>query len=156
VILNSDPEISAKRLASIRSEEVRQKHKKNAHERWSDPAKREALAAKMRIIWVARKAKLPPKEAPKKRTKEELAEYRRELLRVRNADPEYRAKRIAALKAASEKISAGVHRSQSKRLATLATPEVQAKLRKPKTEEHNRKVSEAKKLWWAKRKEQSI
>lgn len=152
VVLNSDPTIVAKRLESIRSNEVRQKHKKNAEARWADPAKREAVAQKMREYWTKRKADMPPKEKPKKRTKEELAEYRRALLKARNADPEYTAKRLAALQAASDAISAGVNKSQNKRLATFATPEVQAKLRRPKTAEHNRKVSEAKKKWWAERK----
>lgn len=151
VLLNSDPEIAAKRLERIRSNEVRKKHKKNAEARWADPAKREAVAQKMREHWVKRKAEMPPKEKPKKRTKEELAEYRRELLKARNADPEYTAKRVAALQAASSAISAGVKKTQAQRKATLATPEVQAKLRRPKTAEHNQKVSEAKKRWWAER-----
>lgn len=154
--LNTDPEIRNKRTEAIRTPAVRAKHKKNADARWSDPAKREALAKKMRDIWVARKAANPPKEKPKKRTKEELAEYRCNLLKERNADPEYKAKRIAALKAASDKISDGVNKSQDKRRATLASLEVQAKLRRPKSEEHNRKVSEAKKLWWAQRKASTI
>lgn len=152
VVLNSDPAIAAKRLESIRSKEVRLKHKKNAEVRWADPAKREALAEKMRVIWEKRKAENPPKERPQKRTKEELSEYRRALLKKRNADPEYTAKRIAALQAASDAISAGVNKTQAKRKATLATPEVRAKLRRPKTAEHNQKVSEAKKRWWAERK----
>lgn len=151
VLLNSDPEIAAKRLESIRSNEVRKKHKKNAEARWADPAKREAVAQKMREHWAKRKAEMSPKEKPKKRTKEELAEYRRELLKARNADPEYTAKRVAALQAASSAISAGVKKTQAQRKATLATPEVQAKLRRPKTAEHNQKVSEAKKRWWAER-----
>lgn len=152
VWLNSDPAIAERRNESLRSPETREKHKKNAEARWADPAKREALAEKMRAIWAARKAAAPPKEKPKKRTKEELAEYRRNLLKERNADPEYAAKRIEALKSAASKISEGVNRSKEKRLATLATPEVQAKLRRPKSAEHNRKVSEAKKKWWAERK----
>jgi hypothetical protein len=155
VWLNNDPKILERRNEAIRSQEVRAKHKKNADERWSDPVKRDALAEKMRVVWAERKAANPPKEKPKKRNKEELAEYRRNLLKERNADPEYRAKRVAAVQAASSKISAGVLRSQEVRLATLATPEVQAKLRRPKTEAHNRKVSEAKKLWWAKKKAES-
>lgn len=150
--LNSDPDIRDRRNKTVRSPEVREKHKKNAEARWADPAKREAVAEKMRAVWAAKKAANPPKEKPKKRSKEELAEYRRALLKERNADPEYKAKRIAALKAATDKISAGVNQSQERRLATLATPEVQAKMRRPKSEEHNRKVSEAKKKWWAGRK----
>jgi hypothetical protein len=155
VWLNSDPEIAQRRNEAIRSQEVRAKHKKNADARWSDPEKREAIAEKMRVIWAERKEKNPPPEKPKKRNKEELAEFRRAMLRERNANPEYTAKRLASLQAASEKISEGVIRSKEKRLATLATPEVQAKLRRQKTEEHNRKVSEAKKLWWAKKKAES-
>ncbi len=152
VRLNTDQAIAKRRNESIRTPEVRAKHKKNAEARWADPAKREAVAEKMRAVWVAKKAATPPKELPKKRTKEELAEYRRNLLKERNADPAYAAKRIAALKASASKISEGVNRTQTKRLATLATPEVQAKLRRPKTAEHNQKVSEAKKQWWAERK----
>lgn len=155
VWLNTDPKIAKRRNESIRTPEVRAKHKKNADERWSDPEKRDALAEKMRAIWAERKAANPPKEKPKKRNKEELAEYRRNLLKERNADPEYRTKRVAALQAASDKISAGVSRSKEKRLATLATPEVQAKLRQPKTEAHKKKCSDAKKLWWAKKKAES-
>jgi plasmid maintenance system killer protein len=153
--LNSDPEIAQRRTESLRSQEVREKHRKNAGKHWSDPAKREALAGKMRAVWAEKKAANPPKEKPKKRNKEELAEYRRNLLKERNADPEYRTKRVAALQAASDKISAGVNRSKEKRLATLATPEVQAKLRQPKTEAHKKKCSDAKKLWWAKKKAES-
>lgn len=155
VWLNSDPEIAERRNKAVRSQEVRAKHKKNADERWSDPAKRDALAEKMRAIWAERKATNPPKEKPEKRSKEELAEYRRSMLKERNADPAYQAKRLAALQAASDKISAGVNRSQEKRLATLATPEVQAKLRQPKTEAHKKKCSDAKKLWWANKKAKS-
>jgi hypothetical protein len=154
--LNTDPEIKARRLESLRSDDCRNKQRAITTKRWQNPDMKQAISEKMKSVWEERRRLSPPKEAAKKRTKEELAEYRRELLRVRNADPEYTAKRVTALKASSEKISAGVNRSQKKRLATLATPEVQAKLRKPKTEAHNRKVSEAKKLWWAKRKEGSI
>jgi hypothetical protein len=152
VRLNTDATIAIRRKETLGSSEVRAKHKQNAEKRWANPAKREVLAEKMRVIWAERKEKSPPPEKPKKRNKEELAEFRRSMLRERNADPEYTAKRVAARQSASEKISEGVNRSKEKRLATLATPEVQAKLRRPKTEEHNRKVSEAKKLWWANKK----
>ena len=152
VRLNSDPLIAQRRNESLRSKGLRAKRKKAAEERWADPAKREALAEKMRQHWAEKKLANPPKEKPKKRNKEELAEYRRTLLKERNADPAYRAKRVEALQAAAEKISAGVKRSQSKRSATVATPEVQAKLRQPKTEEHKKKCSDAKKLWWANKK----
>jgi len=152
LFLNTDETIKARRVAALRTEASREKHRQYAKKRWEDPKAREALSEKMRIIWAERRAKNPPKEPPKRMTPEELSLHRSNMLKARNADPEYQAKRIAALKAASEKISAGVVRAQPKRLATLATPEVQAKLRRPKTAEHNRKVSEAKKLWWAERK----
>ena len=155
VHLNTDSIIATRRKETLGSPEVRAKHKRNAELRWSDPAKRVAVSEKMKEVWAAKKAANPPPEKPKKRNKEELAEFRRAMLRERNADPEYTAKRLASLQAASEKISEGVIRSKEKRLATLATPEVQAKLRRPKTEEHNRKVSETKKLWWAKKKAES-
>jgi plasmid maintenance system killer protein len=51
-----------------------------------------------------------------------------------------------------EKISLGVYASMEQRLVTMQTPEVQEKLRKPKSAEHNKKVSDAKKLWWANKK----
>ena len=69
-----------------------------------------------------------------------------------NADPVLTAKRIAALRAASAKISAGVIAALPARAITMATPEVRAKMRRPKTAEHNKKNSDAKKLWWAKKK----
>jgi GIY-YIG catalytic domain len=56
--LNSDPIIAAKRKAAVQSEEVRSKHRENANKRWSDPAKREALAEKMKAIWATRKANM--------------------------------------------------------------------------------------------------
>lgn len=152
VLLNTDPDIKQKRLEGLRSPIAAARFSAAAAKRWADPKKREALAEKMRAIWAERRAKNPQKTAVKRMTPEELSAYRSALLRARNADPEYQAKRIEGLKGASEKISQGVRNSQTKRLATLATPEVQAKLRKPKTAEHNRKVSEAKKLWWAQRK----
>lgn len=152
VRLNTDAIIAIRRKETLGSSEVRAKHKRNAELRWSDPVRRETVGKKMKAVWAARKAENPPPEKPKKRNKEELAEFRKAMLRERNADPEYTAKRVAALQSASEKISEGVNRSKEKRLATLATPEVQAKLRRPKTKEHNRKVSEAKKLWWANKK----
>ena len=75
-----------------------------------------------------------------------------ELMKRLNADPEFRAKRIARLKESSDNISAGVKRSAEARAKTVATPEVQAKLRRPKTAEHNAKISAAKKVWWAAKK----
>lgn len=155
VVLNTDPEIRRKRLEGLRSPTTTERFSVAATKRWKDPAKREALAEKMRVIWAERRAKNPQTPPPKRRTPEELSRYRSALLRARNADPEYQSKRIKALKDAGEKISQGVRNSQAKRLATFATSEVQAKLRKPKTAEHNRKVSEAKKLWWAQRKADS-
>jgi len=152
VVLNTDPEIRRKRLEGLRSPMTTERFSAAATKRWKDPAKREALAEKMRTIWAERRTKNPQTPTAKRMTPEELSRYRSDLLRARNADPEYQSKRIKALKDASEKISQGVRSSQQKRLATFATPEVQAKLRKPKTAEHNRKVSEAKKLWWVQRK----
>lgn len=67
-----------------------------------------------------------------------------ELMKRLNADPEFRAKRIARLKESSENISVGVKRSMEARLKTVYSPEVQAKLHKPKTEEHKAKISAAK------------
>lgn len=151
-VLNSDPEIAARRAKTLKTNRISMLRTAVANKRWADPKNREALAEKMRAIWAERRAKNPQKTAVKRMNTEELSAYRSALLRARNADPEYQAKRIEGLKNASEKISQGVRNSQTKRLATLATPEVQAKLRKPKTAEHNRKVSEAKKLWWAQRK----
>lgn len=55
-ILNSDPVIRKKRTAAVQTNEVRAKHRDNANKRWADPAKREALATKMRAIWAERKA----------------------------------------------------------------------------------------------------
>jgi hypothetical protein len=55
-VLNSDPVIAAKRKAALQSDEVREKQRANANKRWSDPAKREALAEKMKAVWAARKA----------------------------------------------------------------------------------------------------
>lgn len=152
ILLNSDPEIRAKRKESLNNPEVKEKIKRASTDRWKDSRYRLNISEKMKAIWEARRAINPPPEKPKRRTKEELAEYRRQLLKERNADPEYQAKRLAALKNASAAISKGVNASQAKRLETLATPEVQAKLKRPKTAEHNRKVSEAKKAWWANRK----
>jgi hypothetical protein len=152
LILNSDANIAKRRQETLKTDRIRTLRTEAANKRWKDPKTREALSEKMRIIWAERRAKNPPKAPPKRMTPEELSLHRSNMLKARNADPEYQAKRIAALKAASEKISAGVVRAQPKRLATLATPEVQAKLRRPKTAEHNRKVSEAKKLWWVERK----
>ena len=151
-ILNTDSVIAARRNETLSTPRIRALRSEAAKKRWDDPKAREKLAEKMRTIWADRRAKNPPKEPPKRMTPEKLSLHRSNMLKARNADPEYQAKRLAALRSASEKISAGVVHAQPKRLATLATPEVQAKLRRPKTAEHNRKVSEAKKLWWAERK----
>lgn len=69
-----------------------------------------------------------------------------------NADPTLTDKRINALKAASQQISEGVKRSMEARLKTMRTPEVQEKLRRPKTEEHRAKIAAAKREYWAKKK----
>ncbi len=105
--------------------------------RLSDQSKAEAnvLRAKLRAA--------DPKDSFAKNGREQCCKI--------NADPVLTEKRKNALRSAREKISAGVIASAEKRAATMRTPEVQAKMKKPKTEEHKRKVSEAKKLWWAKK-----
>lgn len=72
--------------------------------------------------------------------------------RLINSSPELTAKRLVALKNASAKISAGVRAAAPRRAATMALPEVRAKMQYPKTAEHNRKNSEAKKAYWAAKK----
>jgi hypothetical protein len=62
---------------------------------------------------------------------------------------------VAALKQASLNISEGVKQSAEIRAATMKTPEVQAKLRRPKTEAQKQKISESQKLRWAERKAMS-
>lgn len=151
-ILNSDPEIHAKRVASIRSPEVQEK----ISAALNDPDKKAARLAKLRatIASPEYQAKLALRRKPKppKRSPEELREYRRNLLAERNKDPEYTAKRVAALKQASQEISDGVKQSAETRANTMKTPEVQAKLRKPKTAEQKQKISAALKAKWAERK----
>lgn len=73
-----------------------------------------------------------------------VKQKRSETMKRLNADPDFRAKRIARLKESSENISIGVIRSMEARLKTVYSPEVQAKLHKPKTEEHKAKISAAK------------
>jgi hypothetical protein len=125
----------------------------------------ESAKAVLRAKWAAdtyRKEKLSTQSRSevniaraKKRAQDPLdlfAKAGSEQCRKINASPELTKKRKEALALASEKISAGVLASMEKRLVTMRTPEVQAKLRRPKTAEHNQKVSDAKKLWWAARK----
>ena len=153
--LNSDPDIHEKRVAALRSPEVQAK----ISAALNDPEKKAARLAKLRatIASPEYQAKLALRRKPKpaKRTPEELREYRRNLLTERNKDPEYNAKRVAALKQASLNISEGVKQSAEVRAATMKTPEVQAKLRRPKTAEQKQKISESQKLRWAERKSKS-
>jgi len=150
--LNSKPEIHAKRVASLRSPEVQNK----ISAALNDPDKKAARLAKLRatIASPEYQAKLALRRKPKppKRSPEELKKYRRNLLAERNKDPEYTAKRVAALKQASQAISDGVKQSAETRAVTMQTPEVQAKLRKPKTAEQKQKISAALKAKWAERK----
>lgn len=94
------------------------------------------------------------KQKPIRKTKEEISLMRSIAMKASNADPKFTEHRLSAISSfeTREKISLGVLASMEKRLLTMATPEVQAKMRKPKTEEHNKKVSDAKKLWWANKK----
>lgn len=151
-ILNSDPEIHAKRVASIRSPEVQEKISASLNK----PDKKAARLAKLRATIASPEYQallaLRRKPKPPKRSPEELREYRRNLLAERNKDPEYTAKRVAALKQASQAISDGVKQSAETRANTMKTPEVQAKLRKPKTAEQKQKISAALKAKWAERK----
>jgi hypothetical protein len=153
--LNTTPEIHAKRVSAIRSPEVQAK----ISAALNDPEKKAARLAKLRatIASPEYQDKLALRRNPKpvKRTPEELREYRRKLLTERNKDPEYNTKRVAALKQASLKISEGVKQSAEVRAATMKTPEVQAKLRRPKTAEQKQKISESQKLRWAERKAMS-
>ena len=151
-ILNSDPEIHAKRISALRSPEVQAKISAALNE----PDKKAARLAKLRatIASPEYQAKLALRRKPKppKRSPEELREYRRNLLAERNKDPEYTAKRVAALKQSSQAISDGVRQSADTRAATMKTPEVQAKLRKPKTTEQKQKISKSQKARWQARK----
>lgn len=150
--LNSNPDIRAKRISALRSPEVQTKISAALNE----PDKKAARLAKLRatIASPEYQAKLALRRKPKppKRSPEELREYRRNLLAERNKDPEYTAKRVAALKQSSQAISDGVRQSADTRAATMKTPEVQAKLRKPKTTEQKQKISKSQKARWQARK----
>lgn len=151
-VLNTDPDIKAKRVAAIRSLEVQEKIKAKLN----DPEAKASRLAKLRatINSPEYQAKLALRRKPKlpKKTKEEISRIRSENMRKLNTDKTFVEKRIANLKAASDKISIGVLASMEKRLQTMQMPETQAKLRKPKTPEARRKMSLNKKEWWAKRK----
>lgn len=153
--LNSNPDIHAKRVAAIRSPEVQAK----ISSALNDPEKKAARLAKLRATIASpeyqAKLSLRRKPKPAKRTPEELRKYRMNLLAERNKDPEYTAKRVAALKQASQAISDGVKQSAETRANTMKTPEVQAKLRKPKTAEQKQKISAALKAKWDERKSKS-
>ena len=143
-ILNTDLAVRARRNAATQSPEaVERRRATNA-----DPERKSkrlaALAATIATPEYQAKLALRRKLKPVRMTPAELSVYRSALLKARNADPEYQATRIAALKNASEKISAGVFASMDARLATMRTPDVQEKLRRPKSAEHKRKISEAK------------
>lgn len=151
-ILNTDPAIRAKRTAALQSSDVRSR----ISAALNNPEKKAVRLAKLRstIDSPEYQTNLDArrKQKPVKRTPEELREYRRQLLTERNKDPAYKAKRIEALKQAASAISAGVKRSADKRAATMQTPEVQAKLRMPKTDEHKQKTSASLKAKWVERK----
>lgn len=151
-ILNSDPSIKAKRVATLRSPEVRAK----IRAKMNDPEAKAKRLAKLQetINSPEYQAKLAIRRKPKppKKTKEEVSKIRSEIIKRFNADKSFSKNRIAALKNSSDAISRGVLSSMPARLATMQTPEVQAKLRKPKTDAHKAKLSAAKKSYWAKRK----
>lgn len=151
-LLNTDPEIKAKRVATLRSPEVQAKIKAKLN----DPVAKEKRLLKLRatIESPEYQAKLALRKKPTKpkKTPEEISKTRSENMRKLNANKAFNEARIDALKKATKNISAGVINSMDKRLNTMQTPEVQAKLRKPKSLEHREKVSAAKKGWWAKRK----
>ena len=151
-VLNSDPLIRAKRTETIRSTEVQTK----IRTKLNAPEAKEKRLAKLRetINSPEYQAKLALRRKPKspKKTKEEVSKIRSENMKRLNADKSFAKNRIAALKNSSEAISIGVLSSMSTRLATMQTPEVQAKLRKPKDDAHKAKLSAAKKAYWAKRK----
>ena len=116
--------------------------------RLSSLAKTRSSPEYLKKLESRRKPKIP------KKSKEEVSLIRSANMKHLNSNTEYAANRIKSLQTAEarEKISLGVYASMEQRLATMQLPEVQAKLRRPKTEEHNKKVSEAKKLWWAQKK----
>lgn len=129
----------------------------------------EASKEKLRAKWAgntARKTKLSVQSKSSANVERAIARSkdpndrfakngRAEVLRI-NADAALTEKRIAALKAAGDRISKGVYASMERRLATMQTPEVQAKLRAPKSEEHRAKLSAAKRKYWADKKNKSI
>ena len=94
------------------------------------------------------------KQKPIKKTKEEVSLIRSVNMKSLNANIDFTEARLLAISSPEtrEKISLGVYASMEQRLVTMQTPEVQAKLRKPKSAEHNKKVSDAKKLWWVNKK----
>ncbi len=116
----------------------------------------EAARKKMSIKSLQYQEKINPGHTPKppKKTKEEIAAIRSANMKSLNANVDFTEQRLVAISSPEtrEKISLGVYASMEQRLATMQTPEVQAKLRKPKSAEHNKKVSDAKKLWWANKK----
>lgn len=151
-VLNTDPDIKAKRAASIRSPEVQAKIRAKQN---SPEGKAKRLATlKATIASPEYQAKLALRRKPKqpKKTKEEISKIRSDNMKRLNANKDFSKKRLTALKNSSEAISIGVLTSMPARLATMQTAEVQAKLRKPKNAAHKTKLSDAKKAYWAKRK----
>lgn len=150
--LNTDPEIKAKRVAALRSPEVQAKIKFKLN----DPLAKEKrlLTLRKTIASQEYQARLALRKKPTKakKTPEELSKIRSNNMQKLNSRKDFNDIRLDALKKAAKAISAGVISSMDKRLRTMQTPEVQAKLRKPKSLEHKEKLAAAKKGWWAKRK----
>ena len=151
-ILNSDEKIKAKRVAALRSPETQAKISATLKDPVKKAARLKKLHATIKSPEYQAKLALRRKTKPVKRTAEELREYRRQLLTERNKDPEYSAKRVAALKQASAKISKGVKQSAEIRAVTMRTPEVQKKLRMSKSETQKQKISASLKARWVERK----
>jgi len=149
-ILNTDPDIKAKRVAAIRTPESRAKKSATLN----DPEKKTKRLATLKatIASPEYQAKLDLRRKPKppKLSPEELRILRSERMKAHNADKEYTEKRLAGIRSPEgrAKISAGVYASMEQRLVTMQTPEVQAKLRAPKSDEYKAKMSEVKRLYW--------
>jgi len=150
--LNTDPEIKAKRVTALRSPEVQARIKAKLN----NPLVKEKrlLTLRKTIASPEYQAQLALRKKPlkPKKTPEEISRIRSENMRKLNSNKDFNGARVEALKKATKNISLGVIGSMDKRLHTMQTPEVQAKLRKPKSLEHRKKLSATKKDWWAKRK----
>lgn len=137
---NADPDFQKRRIAAQTA-----------------PAIRAKTAASLKALWSSlspedRDKRLSGMRGPRSlKQRAIVAEAKRQWW----ADhPERRVKKKVLLspEEISARISEGVRRAQPKRLITMYSPEVQAKLHRPKTAEHNAKNSAAQKLRWAKRK----